>query len=52
MKQKVFTTEEILHRLEILYRKLSDEGFHVKANTVGLAIDEIERLRKDKNTGR
>ncbi|WP_181168651.1 MULTISPECIES: hypothetical protein [unclassified Mesorhizobium] len=41
------TTDEVLARLEILWRKLEDEGWYVKANTVGLAIDEIKRLRDD-----
>lgn len=40
------TTEDILNRLEILWRKLEDEGRYVSANTVALAIEEIKRLRK------
>lgn len=39
-----FTTGEVLARLEILWRKLEDEGRYVSANTVSLAIDEIKRL--------
>lgn len=41
------TTIEILERLEILWRKLEDEGMYVRANTVGLAIEEIKRLRDE-----
>ena len=37
--------ELILMRLEILWRKLEDEGLYVRANTVALAIEEIKRLR-------
>jgi hypothetical protein len=40
------TTEEVLARLRILQKKLEDEGLYVQANTVWLAIEEIERLRK------
>ena len=40
------TTTEILDRLEILWRKLEDEGLYVRANTVWLAIEEIKRLSK------
>lgn len=39
------STDEILARLEILWRKLEDDGAYVSANTVALAIDEIKRLR-------
>ena len=39
-----FTTEQILERLEILWRKLEDEGLYVRANTVSLAIDKIKEL--------
>lgn len=39
-----FLTQNILERLEILWRKLEDEGRYVSANTVSLAIDEIKRL--------
>ena len=35
---------EVLERLEILWRKLEDEGLYVRANTVFLAIEEIKRL--------
>lgn len=38
-------TSNIIERLEILWRKLEDEGFYVSANTVALAIEEIKRLR-------
>ena len=38
------TSEEVLGRLGILWRKLEDEGRYVSANTVSLAIDEIKRL--------
>lgn len=41
-----FTTDEVLARLEILWRKLEDEGMYVRANTVALAIEEIKRPRK------
>ena len=44
MAERSVTTLEILERLEILWRKLEDEGMYVRANTVGLAIDEIKRL--------
>lgn len=40
------STDDILARLEILWRKLEDEGAYVRANTVALAIEEIKRLRK------
>lgn len=36
---------DVLARLEILWRKLEDEGLYVRANTVFLAIEEIKRLR-------
>jgi hypothetical protein len=42
----MYATEEILARLEILYRKLNEEGAYVSANTVSLVIDEIIRLTK------
>lgn len=41
-----FSTAEILERLEILRRKLEAEGLYVRENTVVLAIEEIERLKK------
>jgi hypothetical protein len=41
------SSEEVLKRLEILRRKLEDEGLYVRANTVFHAIEEIKRLRKD-----
>lgn len=41
------TTAEVLERLEILWRKLEDEGLYVRANTVGLAIEEIKKLRDE-----
>lgn len=37
--------KDVLERLEILWHKLENEGQYVKANTVGLAIDEIVKLR-------
>lgn len=37
-----FSTQEVLERLEILWRKLEDEGRYVSANTVSLAIDQIK----------
>lgn len=46
MKPPTFTADEVLARLEILWRKLEDEGMYVSANTVALAIEEIKRLRK------
>lgn len=41
---KSHTTDEVLERLEILWRKLESDGMYVQANTVALAIDEIKRL--------
>ena len=38
-------SQDVIDRLKILWHKLEDEGMYVRANTVGLAIDEIERLR-------
>lgn len=46
MTQPNFTTDEIIVRLGVLYRKLDDEGMHVRANTVWLAIEEIKRLKE------
>ena len=43
MKAPSFTSEQIIERLEILWRKLEDEGRYVSANTVSLAIDDIKR---------
>jgi hypothetical protein len=40
------TATEVLDRLEILWRKLEDEGMYVQANTVYLAIEEIKALRE------
>lgn len=40
------STDDVLARLEILWRKLEGDGWYVNANTVALAIDEIRRLRK------
>jgi hypothetical protein len=37
-------TAEILARLEILRRKLEDEGRYVSADTATIAIEEIKRL--------
>jgi hypothetical protein len=42
------STEAILERLEILHRKLEDEGRYVQADTVWLAIEEIKRLAASK----
>lgn len=42
----IITTAEILFRLEVLWRKLEDDGMYVQANTVALAIVEINRLGK------
>lgn len=44
MKAPSLTTAQVLERLEILWRKLEDEGRYVSANTISLAIDEIKRL--------
>lgn len=44
MSPPTYSTEQVLERLEILWRKLDDEGSYVSANTVALAIDEIKRL--------
>lgn len=41
------SSAEVLSRLEILWRKLEDEGLYVRANTVALAIEEIKRLQKE-----
>ena len=38
-------TQDVVDRLQILWHKLESEGMYVKANTVGLAIDEINQLR-------
>jgi hypothetical protein len=38
-------SQDVLDRLEILWRKLEDEGMYVQANTAYLAIEEIKRLR-------
>lgn len=35
--------DEIIERLERLWRKLEDEGRYTDANTVGLAIDQLKR---------
>lgn len=42
-----FSTQEVLERLEILWRKLEDEGRYVSANTVSLAIDKIKQLTEE-----
>jgi hypothetical protein len=39
--------EDVQVRLRRLYSFLSDEGWHVHANTVALALEEIGRLRAD-----
>lgn len=36
-------TRNVLERLNVLHRKLDSEGLHVRAKTVLMAIDEIER---------
>lgn len=46
MGAPTFSTDEILARLEVLWRNLEGEGLYVRANTVALAIDEIKRLRE------
>lgn len=38
--------EDVIDRLGRLYPYLSEEGWHAKADTVALAIEEITRLRK------
>ncbi|AZO29363.1 hypothetical protein [Mesorhizobium sp. M1B.F.Ca.ET.045.04.1.1] len=38
------STDEVLKRLEILHKKLEDEGMYVRANTALLAIKEIKLL--------
>lgn len=40
------TTQDALDRLEILRRKLEDEGLYVRAKTACPAIEEINRLQK------
>lgn len=37
--------EDVVARLSVLHRKLDEDGAHVGANTVILAIDEIKLLR-------
>lgn len=44
MKAPEFTTAQIIGRLEILWRKLEDEGHYVSANTVALAIDALKAI--------
>lgn len=46
MSEPSFSTDQIIARLEVLLRKLEDEGMYVGANTVALAIAEIKRLRR------
>jgi hypothetical protein len=38
---------ELLKRLKSAYRHLDDEGWHVHANTIALAIEEINKVRWD-----
>lgn len=38
-------TTEVISRLEILYAKLDSEGWHVRANTVALAIETLKAAR-------
>jgi hypothetical protein len=47
MINHTFTTDEIIDRLEVLWRKLEDEGRYVSANTVQLALERIEELSHD-----
>lgn len=42
-----FTDEQIIERLEVLWRKLEDEGRYVSANTVELAIERFKELIED-----
>jgi len=44
------STNEVLERLNILWKKLDDEGLYVRANTVALAIEEINRLTTEANS--
>lgn len=37
------TKQELMKRLESLYRHLSDEGWHVHANTVAETIEIISK---------
>jgi hypothetical protein len=39
-----FSTAEIIERLEVLWRKLEDEGRYVGADTVALALERLEEL--------
>jgi hypothetical protein len=43
---RTFTTAEIIERLDVLWRKLEDEGLYVRANTVQLAIERLQDLSK------
>ncbi|ABF71351.1 p105 [Rhizobium phage 16-3] len=42
-------TKDVLARLEVLWRKLEDEGMYVGSNTVALAIEEIKKLASSKS---
>ena len=42
--------QTLLQRLESLYRHLDEEGWHVHANTVALAIERLERIEEGANS--
>lgn len=42
-----FTTDEIIERLEVLWRKLNDEGRYISANTVAIALERLEEISND-----
>jgi len=39
-------SQSLTSRLESLYRHLSEEGWHVHANTLALAMDQLEKKRR------
>jgi hypothetical protein len=39
-----FTTAQVIERVEILKRKLDEDGWHVQVNTCNLVLDALERL--------
>ena len=39
--------QTVKERLESLYKFLDEEGWHVRANTVALALEYIEELEKE-----
>lgn len=43
MSSSHFHVHHVVERLERLYRKLDEEGWHTDANTIALAIEEIGR---------